>query len=104
MPKPLILRPSYLSHSGHAVVVKGVSRDYIQQQFVTVMAGGKGPDVVHVWVGALPTLAREGFLAPLDKDVAAWDQKDLIPDIFWEPSRTPQGLVGVPYDSYFTPC
>src|SRR5580658_1633267 len=45
--------------------VKAISRDYIQQQFMTVMAGGKGPDVVHVWVGALPTLAAQGFLSPL---------------------------------------
>jgi multiple sugar transport system substrate-binding protein len=83
------------------VHVTAIARDYIQQQFVTVMAGGKGPDVVHVWVGALPTLAREGFLAPLDNDVKGWDQKDLIPDLFWEPAQRDGQVWGVPYDSYF---
>src|SRR5258708_5005577 len=47
------------------ITIRPISRDYIQQQFVTVMAGGKGPDVVHLWVGALPTLAGQDFLAPL---------------------------------------
>jgi ABC-type glycerol-3-phosphate transport system substrate-binding protein len=92
---------SYKSQTGQEVHVNGISRQYIQQQFVTVMAGGKGPDVVHVWVGALPTLAREGLLAPMDKEVESWDQKDLIPDLFWEPARTQAGLIGIPCDSYF---
>jgi multiple sugar transport system substrate-binding protein len=83
------------------VHVNAISRDYIQQQFVTVMAGGKGPDVVHIWVGALPTLARQGFLAPLDDEVAHWDQRDSIPDLFWEPARLDGHIWGVPYDSYF---
>jgi multiple sugar transport system substrate-binding protein len=84
-----------------AVRVKAISRDYIQQQFVTVMAGGKGPDVVHLWVGALPTLAAQGFLSPLDDLVATWDQKDLIPGLFWESARRDGHVWGIPYDSYF---
>lgn len=83
------------------VRIKAISRDYIQQQFVTVMAGGKGPDVVHLWVGALPTLAREDFLSPLDDFVKTWDQKDLIPELFWEPARQGGKTWGVPFDSYF---
>jgi len=83
------------------VKVKAISRDYIQQQFVTVMAGGKGPDVVHLWVGALPTLARQGFLSPLDDLVNGWDQKDLVPPLFWEPARQGEKTWGVPFDSYF---
>jgi multiple sugar transport system substrate-binding protein len=83
------------------VHIKAIARDYIQQQFVTVMAGGKGPDVVHLWVGALPTLAREGFLASLDSEIQGWDQKDLIPDLFWDPVRRGGHTWGVPYDSYF---
>lgn len=81
--------------------VRAISRDYIQQQFVTVMAGGKGPDVVHLWVGALPTLAGQGFLAPMDDLVKNWDQKDLIPELLWEPARKDGHVWGVPYDSYF---
>jgi multiple sugar transport system substrate-binding protein len=82
------------------VQVRPISRHYIQQQFVSVMAGGKGPDVAHVWVGALPALAREGLLAQLDKEAGAWDQKDFVPDVLWEPARLDGHLYGVPRDSY----
>ncbi len=92
---------SWRRKGGQELNVRAVSREYIQQQFVTVMAGGKGPDVVHLWVGALTTLAKEGFLSPLDAEVAGWDQKDLIPELFWEPARFRGGLYGVPCDSYF---
>ncbi len=81
--------------------VHPISREYIQQQFVTVMAGGKGPDVVHIWVGAVPTLARQGFLAPLDTEVAGWDLKAFIPPVLFEPAEVDGHLYGVPYDSYF---
>ncbi len=81
--------------------VKAISRNYIQQQFVTVMAGGKGPDVVHVWVGSLSTLARQGFLSPLDDLLATWNLKDQIPELFWEPARVGGKTYGIPFDSYF---
>ncbi|HXB97690.1 MAG TPA: sugar ABC transporter substrate-binding protein [bacterium] len=82
------------------VQVHPIARHYIQQQFVSVMAGGKGPDVAHVWVGALPSLAREGLLAPLDKEAGSWEQKDFVPDVLWEPARLDGHLYGVPRDSY----
>src|SRR5258708_39776655 len=49
----------YYAKTKIRVKIKPISREYIQTQFVTVMAGGKGPDVVHVWVGALATLRSE---------------------------------------------
>jgi ABC-type glycerol-3-phosphate transport system substrate-binding protein len=86
---------------GQGVRVKAISRPFIQQQFVSVMASGKGPDVAHIWVGALPTLARQGLLAPLDAEVAPWDQQPMIPPVLWEPARLDGKLYGVPRDSYF---
>jgi multiple sugar transport system substrate-binding protein len=83
------------------VRIRAIARDYVAQQFVTVMAGGKGPDVVHLWVGGLPTLAKQNFLSPLDDLIKHWDQKDLVPDLFWEPARLGGKTWGVPSDSYF---
>ena len=83
------------------IQVRPIARPYIQQQFVSVMAGGKGPDVAHVWIGALPTLARQGLLAPLDKETAAWDQRDFIPPVLWDPAKVDGAIYGVPKDSYF---
>jgi ABC-type glycerol-3-phosphate transport system substrate-binding protein len=82
--------------------VNAISRDYIQQQFVSVMAGGKGPDVAHVWVGALPTLARQGLLARLDAETSAWDQRDFVPQVLWDPAKVDGSVYGVPRDSYVT--
>jgi multiple sugar transport system substrate-binding protein len=86
---------------GQPITVRAISRPFIQQQFVSVMASGKGPDVAHIWVGALPTLARQGLLAPLDAEIAPWDQRELIPPILWEPAKLDGKLYGVPRDSYF---
>jgi ABC-type glycerol-3-phosphate transport system substrate-binding protein len=80
--------------------VHPISRPYIQQQFVSVMASGKGPDVAHIWVGALPTLARQGLLAPLDAEIKAWDQRDFIPPVLWNAATVDGKLYGVPRDSY----
>lgn len=82
------------------VRVRAISRPYIQQQFVAVMASGKGPDVAHIWVGALPTLARQGLLAPLDAEIARWDQRDFVPPVLWHAARVDGRLYGVPRDSY----
>lgn len=82
--------------------INAIARDYIQQQFVSVMAGGKGPDVAHVWVGALPTLARQGLLAPLDAETSAWDQRDFVPQVLWDPAKVDGATYGVPRDSYVT--
>jgi multiple sugar transport system substrate-binding protein len=89
------------SHFSEDVKVVPISRPFIQQQFVSVMASGKGPDVAHIWVGALPTLARQGLLAPLDAETAAWDQRDLVPAALWDPARVDGKIYGVPRDSYF---
>jgi multiple sugar transport system substrate-binding protein len=91
----------YSATSGQPTTVRAISRPFIQQQFVSVMASGKGPDVAHIWVGALPTLARQGLLAPLDAESGAWDQHDLIPPVLWEPARSEGKTYGVPCDSYF---
>lgn len=82
------------------VKVRPISRPYIQQQFVSVMASGKGPDVAHIWVGALPTLARQGLLAPLDAEVGGWDQRDFIPPVLWKAATVDGRLYGVPRDSH----
>lgn len=92
---------NYRAADGSKVQLRAISRPFIQQQFVSVMASGKGPDVAHIWVGALPTLAREGLLAPLDKEAADWDQRDFIPPVLWEPAKLDGKLYGVPRDSYF---
>jgi multiple sugar transport system substrate-binding protein len=91
----------YSASSGSPVTVRAISRPFIQQQFVSVMASGKGPDVAHIWVGALPTLARQGLLAPLDAEASAWDQHDLVPPVLWEPAKSEGKTYGVPCDSYF---
>jgi ABC-type glycerol-3-phosphate transport system substrate-binding protein len=82
------------------VRIRPIARPYIQQQFVSVMASGKGPDVAHIWVGALPTLARQGLLAPLDAEVQAWDQRDFVPPVLWEAATVDGRIYGVPRDSY----
>lgn len=89
---------AYAQASGNTV--RAIARDYVQQQFVSVMAGGKGPDVAHIWVGALPTLARQGLLAPLDDDVKSWDQANFVPQVLWDPARVDGHVYGVPRDSY----
>lgn len=83
-----------------SVQIRPISRPYIQQQFVSVMASGKGPDVAHIWVGALPTLARQGLLAPLDAEIKGWDQRDNIPAVLWNAATVDGKVYGVPRDSY----
>ncbi len=92
---------AYRGAGGSKVTVRAISRPFIQQQFVSVMASGKGPDVAHIWVGALPTLARQGLLAPLETEAAEWDQRDFIPPVLWEPAKLDGKVFGVPRDSYF---
>lgn len=82
--------------------IKGVERQYSPQEFVTAMAGGKGPDVMHVWIGSLAILARQGFIAPVDKYIKHWDQADYIPKKVWRPTRYQRKTFGVPKDTYFT--
>ena len=39
------------------VKINGISREYKPQEFVSVMASGKGPDVVHIPISAIPSMA-----------------------------------------------
>ncbi|MCD4812067.1 sugar ABC transporter substrate-binding protein [bacterium] len=84
------------------IKINGIEREFSPQEFVTVMAGGKGPDVMQVWVGALPILARQGFIAPMDTYIEDWDQKEYIPEIVWDPAKVDNKIYGVPRDTYFT--
>jgi ABC-type glycerol-3-phosphate transport system substrate-binding protein len=83
------------------VRVVGVERQYSPEEFITVMAGGKGPDVVKVWAGNIQTLASLGFLAPLDDYTAGWSQKDFVKPVLWESVGLQGRTYGVPADTYF---
>jgi ABC-type glycerol-3-phosphate transport system substrate-binding protein len=83
------------------IKIRGVEREFLPQDFVTAMAGGKGPDVMHVWIGMLPTLVRENFIAPMDEYIQNWNQKDYIPPIVWEPTKLGNKTYGIPRDTYF---
>ncbi len=84
------------------IKVNGLELRFSPQEFVTAMAGGKGPDVMHIWIGTLTILARQDFIAPMDDYLADWDQKDYIPEIVWEPTQIDGTTFGVPRDTYFT--
>jgi len=84
------------------IKIKGLERKFSPQEFITAMAGGKGPDVMHIWMGTLPILARKGFIAPLDKYITDWDQRDYIPERVWEPARVDGKTYGIPRDTYFS--
>jgi multiple sugar transport system substrate-binding protein len=81
--------------------VEGVEREYRAEEFITVMAGGKGPDVVKVWVGAVHTLANLGFLSPLDPHLSTWDQYEYILDVLKKSTKFGGHYYGIPADSYF---
>ncbi len=74
------------------IKIEGVERDYQPEEFITVMAGGKGPDVVKVWVGAIQTLANLGFLQPVDAYIQNWPQKDYIKPVLWESTKVSDHL------------
>jgi ABC-type glycerol-3-phosphate transport system substrate-binding protein len=84
------------------VKIKGISREYKPQEFVSVMASGKGPDVVHIPITAIPSMAKYGFLAKLNDFTGGWTQKDYMPSIMWESVKVGNDIYGIPYDSYFT--
>ncbi|MBN1594853.1 sugar ABC transporter substrate-binding protein [candidate division FCPU426 bacterium] len=84
------------------IKINSVEREFSPQEFVTAMAGGKGPDVMHIWIGTLAILARQGFIAPMDEFVKHWDQADYIHPIVWSPARIDDKIYGVPRDTYFT--
>ena len=84
------------------VKIKGISREYKPQEFVSVMASGKGPDVVHIPITAIPSMAKYGFLSKLNEFTGGWNQKDYMPSIMWESVKVGDDIYGIPYDSYFT--
>ncbi len=81
--------------------ILGVERQYSPEEFITVMAGGKGPDVVKVWAGNIQTLASLGFLAPIDDYAANWSQRDFVKPVLWESVSVGGRSYGVPADTYF---
>lgn len=83
------------------IKVEGVEREYQPEEFITVMAGGKGPDLVKVWVGAIQTLANLGFLEPVDPYILNWSQREYIKPVLMESTKVGDRFFGVPADSYF---
>ncbi len=83
------------------IKVEGVEREYQPEEFITVMAGGKGPDLVKVWVGAIQTLANLGFLDPVDTYIQNWSQRDFIKPVLLESTKVGTHFYGVPADTYF---
>jgi len=81
--------------------IEGVEREYQPEEFITVMAGGKGPDLVKVWAGSIQTLANLGFLAPVDGYFQNWSQRDYIKPVLLESTKVEDHYYGVPADSYF---
>ena len=82
--------------------IKGISREFTPQEFVSVMASGKGPDIARIPVTAIPAMARYGFLAELTPYTEMWMQKDFMPRIMWDSVNVEGKIFGIPYDSYFT--
>jgi multiple sugar transport system substrate-binding protein len=83
------------------IKIEGVEREYRPEEFVTVMASGKGPDLVKVWVGAIQTLASLGFLQPVDSYIQSWNQRDSIKPVLWESTKVGDHYYGIPSDTYF---
>lgn len=83
------------------IKIDGVEREYQPEEFITVMAGGKGPDLVKVWVGAIQTLANLGFLEPVDSYIQTWSQKDYIKPVLLDSTKVGGHFYGVPADTYF---
>jgi multiple sugar transport system substrate-binding protein len=83
------------------IKIEGVEREYRPEEFVTVMASGKGPDLVKVWVGAIQTLASLGFLQPVDNYIQSWNQRDSIKPVLWESTKVGNHYYGIPSDTYF---
>lgn len=83
------------------IKIDGVERDYQPEEFVTVMAGGKGPDLVKVWIGAIQTLAGLGFLEPIDNYIKDWEQANFIKPVLMESTKVGDFHYGIPADTYF---
>jgi len=86
----------------NTVKINGISREYKPQEFVSVMASGKGPDIVRIPIAAIPLMAKYGFLSRLNDMTDNWAQKDYMPEIMWNSVNVEGGIYGIPYDSFFT--
>lgn len=84
------------------VKINGIAREYKPQEFVSVMASGKGPDIVRIPIAAIPLMAKYGFLARLNDWTNDWAQKDYMPAIMWNSVNVEGNIYGIPYDSFFT--
>ncbi|MCE5299619.1 MAG: sugar ABC transporter substrate-binding protein [Spirochaetia bacterium] len=84
------------------ISVKGISREYKPQEFVSVMASGKGPDIVRIPMAAIPAMAKYGFLLKLNDYAEKWQLSDSMPRIMWEAVKIGNDTYGIPNDSYFT--
>jgi multiple sugar transport system substrate-binding protein len=93
---------AYFEKINPGVKINGISREFKPQEFVSVMASGKGPDVVRIPITALPSMAKYGFLSRLNDLTDKWTQKDYMPPIMWQSVKTGDDIYGIPYDSYFT--
>ncbi|MFP4466967.1 MAG: ABC transporter substrate-binding protein [Candidatus Goldiibacteriota bacterium] len=82
--------------------IRGISREYKPQEFVSVMASGKGPDVVSIPITAVPAMARHGFLADLNSKAEQWIQKDHLPAVMWNSVTIDGKIFAIPNDSFFT--
>lgn len=92
----------YFEQDNPGVKIKGISREYKPQEFVSVMASGKGPDIARIPISALPVMAKYGFLTNLDQFTQSWFLKDYMPEIMWNAVKTDGAVYGVPNDFYFT--
>ncbi len=84
------------------VEINGISREYKPQEFVSVMASGKGPDIVRIPITAIPVMAKYGFLSKLNDLTDEWTQKDYMPPAMWKSVNIDGSVYGIPYDSFFT--
>jgi ABC-type glycerol-3-phosphate transport system substrate-binding protein len=84
------------------VKIRGISREYKPQEFVSVMASGKGPDVVTIPITAVPVMAKYGFLSKMNEYTDKWMQKDYMPKIMWDSVNINGSIYAIPDDSYFT--
>jgi len=86
----------------NTVKINGIAREYKPQEFVSVMASGKGPDIVRIPIAAIPIMAKYGFLTKLNNFTNDWAQKDYMPVIMWNSVNVEGNIYGIPYDSFFT--
>jgi multiple sugar transport system substrate-binding protein len=83
------------------IKIDGLEREYQPEEFTAVMAGGKGPDLVKVWVGTIQTLANLGFLEPVDSYMKDWQQAQYLKPVLLDSTKVGDSHYGIPADTYF---